>query len=102
MLRESIDSFLLYAFAGQMIRLALLADLLRGDGRHPILIVGSCQPSHFVAAVLQDRDDFAFDGLLALTEHDDVTGSQLRARRWWLGSGHDQHLPRGLSELTVV
>src|SRR5258705_3991358 len=98
MLRESIDSFLLYAFAGQKIRLALLANLLRGDGRHPILIVGPCQPSHFVAAVHQDRDDFTLDILLALTQHDDVTGSQLWARwRRRLGLRHDQRSPRVLS-----
>src|SRR5260370_26322531 len=51
MLRESIDSFLLCAFAGQMIQLALLANLFRGDCRHPILIGGSRQPVHLVPAV---------------------------------------------------
>src|SRR5260370_16191584 len=81
MLGESIDSFLLYAFAGQMIRLALLANLFRGNCRHPILMVGSRQPVHLVAAVHQDRDDFALDVLLALLEHDNWRWSLRRLGR---------------------
>jgi hypothetical protein len=50
----------------QTTRLALLANLLCSDGCHPILIRGPRQSSHLVAAVDQNRDDFAFDVVLAL------------------------------------
>ena len=41
--------------------LDLPANLLCGDGCHPILIVGSGQPVHLVPAVPQDRGDFTLD-----------------------------------------
>jgi hypothetical protein len=74
-------------------RLRLLANLVDRDGRNPITVVNASRPLHPVPAGAQDRNDLTLDLLLALTEHDDITRSRLRTRRW-LPLGHDRRASR--------
>src|SRR6266481_1398698 len=71
----------------------LLANLVDRHRRDPITIINARRPLHPVPAAAQDRDDLTLDVLRALAQHDDITGSRLRRRRWRrLRLGHEQCL----------
>src|SRR5712691_10329824 len=71
--------------------LRLLANLVDGDGGDPVAVVDTRGPLHPVSAAAQDGNDLPLDVLLALAQHDDITGPGLRRRRRrWLRLGHDQ------------